>query len=137
MPSGNYVEGSDAGMPADNAELSSRDQWLKQLKGGLQPVNGSSSHRILLGQVLKSDLLVGQPILYKAPSKKSADLTGKDDSSSGSENNQVEGMSASMADVCIALQTRQMRRLWHYRGDDSITTCAHAVCIFRFRNLFL
>lgn len=57
-------------------EFQSPGLLVDKLREALLPVNGRATHRILLGQVLKSDLLVGQPVLYKAPNGKSSDLTG-------------------------------------------------------------
>ena len=51
-----------------------QEELVREIKRSLLP--DSSKGRILLGEVLKSSLLVGQPLVYRASDSKSQDLTG-------------------------------------------------------------
>lgn len=73
---GNFVEGDDAAISPFGTKLDSKAEFMQKLKETLQPGDGLPRDRVLLGQVLKSALLVGQPLIYRAPNNKSSDLTG-------------------------------------------------------------
>ena len=70
---GNYVDGE--------IDLAARADFIEKVRQNLLPPNGEPTNRILLGQVLKSEPLVGEALLYKAPNSKSADLTGNPETS--------------------------------------------------------
>ena len=77
MPADNFVVVREVRPSTEEQGRLSRDDLVAQLREALLPANGKPTHRVLLGQVLKSALLVGQPLVYKAPNSKSGDLTGK------------------------------------------------------------
>ncbi len=66
---GNFVNGE--------SDLAAKADFIEKVRLSLQPANGEPKNRILLGQVLKSEPLVGEALLYRAPNSKSADLTGR------------------------------------------------------------